>query len=272
MGKIVLGCILIVIIGFYSCNENETTSEPGKLTFSFSHLINNQPIIYDAMQYTNATGNEYEISEIQWFISDITLINENGIEFLLDQGGFAHYVDTDIPDSRKWDLPDEIQPGNYTSIKMTFGIKGEKNIPYSFPNSPESDMQWPYNLGGDNGGYHYMKLNGFWINTLQERTPFNFHIGVGQEYDNDENVTGFIQNWFEMELPNSSFTMVPGSTQHMELIMNVENWFQNPHTYDHNVYGGKIMKDQEAMGKIRDNGQDVFSIKKLASVDGENGL
>ncbi len=272
MGKLVISFLILAGTLAISCRNNESPDGPGKLTLQFSHLIDDKEIIFDDLAYTNAAGNIYEVSEIQWFISDITLINDQNEEFLLDEGGFAHYVDTDISETQTWELPDEIEPGNYKSIKITFGIKGEKNIPYFFPNSPESDMQWPYNLGGDNGGYHYMKLNGFWINTSQERTPFNFHIGVGQEYDNEGNVTAFIQNWFEQELPGSAFTMVPGGTQHINIVMNVEDWFQNPHAYDHNVFGGKIMKNQEAMRRICENGKDVFTVRIFAKGEGLNGL
>lgn len=282
--KKVLTVLLIAGLAFFSSCDNDDEAQPGKLTFHFQHLIDGEEIEFDEMVYTNAAGNEYEISEIQWFISDITLVSAGGDSTLLDGGGFAHYVDTDQSASRTWQLPDDIDPGTYSAIKLTFGLKGAKNIPYSFPNPPESDMIWPYHMGGDYGGYHYMKLNGFWKNTESQRMPFNFHIGVGQIYDEEEShhegrldsriascsghnyrVAGatneFIQNWFEVILPGSSFTLVSGETKEATITMNVENWFQNPHVYDHNVYGGMIMMNQEAMGKISENGHDVFTIE-----------
>lgn len=243
-----------------ACDSNEENT-PGKLIFHFEHFVDENEIQYDEMVYTNAAGNRCEISEIQWFISDVTLVTENGTEILLDKSKFAHYIDTDLPETQIWELSDEIPVGKYDAIKMTFGIKGEKNIPHSFPDPPESNMIWPYQMGGDNGGYHYMKLNGFWADANHERTPFNFHIGVGQEYDNEGSIIGFIQNWFETTLPKSAFEVVSGETKNIYLAMNVESWFDSPYIYDHAVYGGQIMNNQEAMGKIKDNGFDVFTVR-----------
>lgn len=250
----------LMIFSLISCDDDNEPVAPGQLDISFLHLIDGNDIDYNVMQYINAAGNEYEVTEIQWFISDITLVSEAREEILLDKDRIAHYIDTNMPDTWQYQIPDEITPGDYQAIKITFGIKGEKNIPYSFPNPPESNMLWPINLGGDNGGYHYMKLNGFWMNTEDERTPFNFHIGVGPVYDNEGNVLRFEQNWFETTLPNSSFTLLEGQNKKVYIEMNVENWFQNPHEYDHNAYGGKIMNNQEAMNKISENGMDVFTV------------
>ena len=43
--------------------------------------------------------------------------------------------------------------------------------------------------------------------------------------------------------------------------MNVDRWFDNPLIYDHNIHGGKIMKNQTAMGMIKENGIDVFTVR-----------
>src|SRR5690606_31675698 len=135
---LLLTAILWSLFLLSACDNNEEAT-PGNLIFHFEHLVDKNEIQYDEMVYTKAAGNSYEISEIQWFVSDITLVAENGTEILLDKGKFAHYVDTDLPETRKWELPDEIPTGKYDAIKMTFGIKGEKNIPYSFPDPPESN-------------------------------------------------------------------------------------------------------------------------------------
>jgi hypothetical protein len=41
--------------------------------------------------------------------------------------------------------------------------------------------------------------------------------------------------------------------------MNVNEWFANPQLFDLDVYGGKIMKNQEAMNIVKENGATVFS-------------
>jgi len=260
--------LLIVIAIFFNCQSENESPSFGKLIFEFGHQINGVDVRYDQLIYENAAGNVYEITNIQWFMSDITLVNKNGNEFLLEGDDWIHYIDTDIPETQIWEIDQDIPTGEYVSIRFTFGIKGEKNIPNRFTDPPESNMLWPYHMGGDEGGYHYMKLNGFWRSLNLERTPFNFHIGVGQIYNDQGEVIEFVQNWFEKEIPSSSFSMPAEKTVRIAFKMNIENWFKNPHEYDHNQYGGKIMNNQEAMGKIKDNGIDVFSVVFLN--DGEN--
>jgi hypothetical protein len=211
------------------------------------------------MKYSNTAGNQYELTEIQWFISDLSLNKNDGSKVTLGGEKFAHYIDTDLPETFSWKLDDDIPSGEYNSISMTFGIKGEKNKPFSFTDPPESDMLWPMNLGGDQGGYHYMKMNGFWVNDEDLRTPLNFHLGVGQEKDAENNITGFIQNWFKVELP-APFSMEADEFKFITIRMNVEKWWNTPNIYNHNIHGGKIMQNQEAMKMGVDNGRNAFSI------------
>lgn len=252
--------ILIVAI-LIGCDSASEQNGYGNLTLHFEHRVDNSAAAYDLMIYENAAGNNYEISEIQWFISDLILIDKDGEEWPLGADDWIHYVDTDLEYSLRWEISENIKAGDYNSIKFTFGIKGEKNMPGMFTDPPESNMIWPYHMGGDEGGYHYMKLNGFWLKDEVERTPFNFHIGVGQIYDQDNNITGFVQNWFETILPISGFNIKDGGLTELQIVMNIENWFATPHVYDHEVYGGKIMNNQEAMGKIKENGNNVFTVE-----------
>jgi len=246
-----------------SCKNQEESTNYGKLTIQFEHYVNGQPIQFDSMKYVNAAGNPYELSEIQWFISDITLVGKDGSTVSVDDGEFAHYVDTNIPQTLSWNIDQQILAGDYEAIRMTFGIKGEKNKPNMFTDLPESSMAWPIQMGGDQGGYHYMKLNGFWKNSADERQPFNFHLGVGQQRNSNDEITGFIQNWFEIELPASAFTLEPNKLTTLGIRMNVEKWWASPNVYDHNAFGGSIMKNQEAMGKAVENGQKVFSFSGI---------
>ncbi len=257
--------LMLSMIWCGGCGKDDNlNSNGGHLILDFKYVVDGSQIEFNQMKYTNSANNKYEVTEIQWFISDVTLHKLDGRTILLDSNDFAHYADTNIPSTQRWEIADLIPVGEYDAITVTFGIKGEKNKPMMYLNPPESDMMWPINLGGEEGGYHYMKMNGFWMNPDNERTPFNFHLGVGQQYDDQKKVIGFIQNWFEITLANSAFSMSKGETKLLLLDMNVQNWFQNPNIYDFNVYGAKIMQNQEAMHAGCENGQaDVFCVESL---------
>jgi hypothetical protein len=262
----ILGLAFFSSLFCMSCNnsdEPEDNSGTGSLVLNFEHFADGEVLDFDEMKYINAAGNQYEVTEIQWFLSDITLVKTDGKEILLGGDKFAHYIDTNLPETSEWKLPEALPAGEYSSIMMTFGIKGEKNTPLMYTDPPEGDMLWPINLGGDQGGYHYMKLNGFWMNKDGQREPFNFHLGVGQERDADNNITGFIQNWFEVTLPASSFSLSAREQKKISIRMNVEKWWESPNVYDHDVVGSRIMQNQEAMHMGVENGRHVFSIGSI---------
>jgi len=205
------------------------------------------------------------VNEIQYFITDVVLYNHDGTQRKIEDWTNIHYVDTDLDDTQTWDVYDKIEPGTYDSIGFTFGFKPEENISFMFVNPPEKDMFWPEYLGG---GYHYMKLNGKWLPEGQtiQTTPFDFHLGRGQVYANyPDSITGFIDNQFNVSLPGSGFDLKAGETKVVEFIMHVENWFKDPNIYDHDLYGGYIMQNQEAMQMVKEKYNWETEKKKLIS-------
>jgi hypothetical protein len=259
MNRIILASAFSILLFAGGCEEEAGF---GYLDFTFAYRINNEPLVFRSSEYVNSAGNQYEVTEVQWFISDIRLLKEGGAEFPLLNS--THYVDSNLPATQWWSLNDLIPEGKYSGVRFTFGLKGEKNLPGQFVNPPESNMEWPYALGGNAGGYHYMKLNGFWITPQGIRTPFNVHLGVGQLYNPNHEVDEYVQNWFDAELM-CPIIIEGGKRIAFEITMNIQSWFETPFTYDHNTYGGMIMQNQEALQMIRSNGIDVFTIKQLGA-------
>lgn len=255
---LILGFALILI----SCKDSENTGPKTlDLEIVFYHHLDGLPVEYDIMQYINAAGNLYEVTEVQWFISDVQLLSDPNTRIQLSRDNMIHYVDTNIPETESWFI-NEIPLKNYQSIRFVFGLTGENNTVGRFTETPEVNMVWPFHMGGDQGGYHYMKLNGFWMDEDEVRQPFNFHLGVGKTMDGE--VPVFHQNWFEVELNLPQIDLVKGGHLSIPIIMNIENWFKNPYVWDHNEVGGKIMDNQEAMRTGAKNGEtDVFSLGNL---------
>ncbi|MBI9038493.1 MAG: hypothetical protein JEY97_10200 [Bacteroidales bacterium] len=254
-------CLLIFtfIVGCKKNSESDDVEKFSNLTLKFAYYNEGKLLEFDTIIYENEAGNKYLVNEIQYFISDVILHKSNGENILIDEWKDIHYIDTDILSTQTWKIPDKLTPGNYNSISFTFGISEAKNHSLMFLNPPERDMFWPEYLGG---GYHYMKLNGKWLSDENTINPFDFHLGIGQIYHSyPDSITGFIQNYFEVNLPSSSFELIENQTKEIEISMNIENWFRNPNIYDHDVYGGDIMQNQEAMNLACENGHNVFTIK-----------
>ncbi len=257
--------IFFIIIGITSilpsCKEDHPDIEPNKLKIHFKHEVDGQGFQANELIYENAAGNKYEISEVMYFISDLVLYHSDGSTVKPDGWNNIHYVDSKIPSTMEWWCGDDIPAGIYNRISFTFGIKSERNKSFMFVNPPEVNMSWPEVLGG---GYHYMMMNGFWLDTLGVRMPFNFHLGIGQIYENNSGVVadiiGFIDNSFTVNPNGEMFDVSDEGTTTINLIMDINSWFETPVIYDHNRFGGAIMQNQEAMHIGCLNGQDAFYV------------
>lgn len=279
--------LLLIIFMITACEKTNEDAVFGDLSLNVKHQVAGEDLKTDALIYTNAAGNRYLVTEIQWFISDIQLINSDGesVSIAKNEEDNIFYIDTDIEETWTITADNPILTGNYKAIRFTFGLNKEANKSHRFVNPPESFMFWPDYLGG---GYHYMKLNGKWINTNGANEPFNFHLGIGQEYYDGEKsgddlfefgdrsnyqhcegyqppqkltaVTAFIHNNFSLELP-LNFTIQADKTTSLDLVMDIEKWFYGVETYDHDVWGGAIMQQQQAMDIACRNGIQVFSLR-----------
>jgi hypothetical protein len=260
--------IVVVFFAFVSllgCTKghSDPNLDGGKIVLKFAHYVNGQPLVTDTMKYINVAGNPYSVSEVKYFISDVVLHRSDGTEQFIYKWKDIQYVDEALPTTTTWNVFDKIQPGDYDSISFTFGISKEKNISFMYVNPPEVNMTWPDLLGG---GYHYLMINGFWKDLNNQRTPYNFHMGIGQIYSGTNNtgaITGFVQNYFPVSLKNSSFSIQKGETKEIQIIMNIDSWFKTPHIFDFNYWGGAIMQNQAAMQMAKENGFDVFTIGEI---------
>ncbi len=246
-------CLLCFV---FSCRKEKPDPLAG-LKIEVEHSVNGSPLIVDEMRYLNAAGNQYMITEIQWFISHLSLVKADGSVLAVAPENPIHYVDTDIPESQTMLLTQKLEPGDYTALRFVFGLNETDNKSGRFVNPPESFMFWPEHLGG---GYHYMKLNGKWKNLYGQDEPFNFHLGIGQVSDDSTADTRFVQNYFEVDLPGL-IRLEEGKTTVLRLNMRIEQWFSAQHIYDFNFWGGHIMQNQPAMQQACENGRHAFSFR-----------
>ena len=236
-------------------------NEKAEVSLSIGYEINGKPLITDSLCFENEAGNQFLITEIQWFLSNIALKNEAGDWVMLHQRSLSDtldisrvfYIDTNIPESQTLHAG-SLPIGHYTTLRFTFGLDETDNRTGLFNDPPESEMFWPDILGG---GYHYMKLNGKYLNDEGRLAPLAIHLGIGQNEDCSE----FYQNYFIVELP-IDFEVTANAENQLDLTMVIDNWFRNPHTIEFNDFGSHIMQNQTAQRLLNGNGKDVFRIGK----------
>ena len=239
---------LLVALALVSCKK---PASYGELCVNIGYSVNGKALVTDSLCYCNEAGNEFMITEIQWFISKMELQDERGEWVTLESRFF--YIDTNIPESQTLGIA-SIPVGKYKTLRFVFGLDEDDNRTGLFSDPPESEMFWPDLLGG---GYHYMKLNGKFLNAEGRLAPLAIHLGIGQNEDHSQ----FYQNYFTVKLP-IDFTITETSENQLDLTMIIDNWFRNPNLYDFNEFGSAIMQNQAAQQALKENGNDVFRIGK----------
>ena len=239
------------------------SKDNARIDLNIGYEINDNLLITDTLCYENEAGNRFLITEIQWFLSNIQLLGQDGkwhtLKHLdaMDSNAIEtehiFYIDTDISESHtlRWQ---KIPIGHYSLLRFTFGLDETDNQTGLFNDPPESEMFWPYILGG---GYHYMKLNGKYLNSEGRLAPLAVHLGIGQNEDRTE----FYQNYFIVEFP-IDFDVKANTENSIDLTMVIDNWFRYSNIINFNVYGSSIMQNQAAQQAFKENGQDVFKIGK----------
>ena len=254
--------LLVILFALLAvaCTKPE---EKAEIDINMGYEVNGKPLVTDSLCYVNEAGNQFLVTEIQWFLSDIQLLDQDGDWHTLRQREATDsiamltehifYIDTDIPESQTL-RGKSIPTGHYSMLRFTFGLDETDNQSGLFSDPPESEMFWPDFLGG---GYHYMKLNGKYVNEDSRLAPLAIHLGIGQ----NEDCTEFYQNYFIVELP-IDFDVKANTENQLDLTMVIDNWFRNPHTIDFNEFGSHIMQNQTAQRLLNGNGKDVFRIGK----------
>lgn len=220
-----------------SCTYGPTYSTQ----LDFTHEINGANFLFDTITYAHPAGQPYSVQTLKYFVSNIVLYKTNGDSVYMD---VAHYVDGRESATQTFTYSESIENTSYSGIAFIFGLDETKNVTGAYLNPPENLMEWPVPMGG---GYHYMKLEGKY-DSLGLIKNYNVHTGA----------TMGVPHHFKVNLVEPF--VVTDNQVHMELNMELNNWFQNPTLFDFDAFGSAIMGDQVAQQIFVDNATDVFSL------------
>ena len=248
--------ILTAALVLTSCKDNDDTPLAElSPTLSFTHNWDGVPIEnadYQNTTYVNERGESLTISKLVYLISDITFTDAQGNSF---SAGDYNLVDAREGVNLSFTPDVVIQEGTY-NVSFTFGFDDEDNAgDYPDLNSADGGV-WivPMMMGG---GYHYMKLEGKYLNTQTipaSEVGFAYHAIRA----NDNSTS-------PITLQDTSFTVDLGDVlieegTNIEVQMNVAEWFKNPHTWNLYELYSMLMPNFNAQILMSENGASgVFS-------------
>jgi len=230
-------------------------------TFRMEQRVNGNAVVLNTpnMPYTNAAGNTFMISRLRYLISDVAFHKADGSCFTIDDYHFVNLSDTN---SLTYRPNIEVPEGDYTGISFKFGFDREDNIDGAYPDLNSASWGWPSGIGGSpnfGGGYHFMQLDGRFMDNNNVDTTFNTHMGTARNMN--VSPTTYEDNHFVAN-PTISTLTVDGDFE-LTIVMNVEQWYEDPYQWDLNMYNRGIMGNYDAQRKLNLNGPSVFTVEIL---------
>ena len=230
---------LAILFLFYACRKKEIPPDFSKANFVLTLKSGSSPLIWDSLCYTNAAGNKYSVESLQLYISEVTFKNNKGS--CTSKGIF--YLDPKVSSKNSFFI-DSITPGEYDEVSFIIGLSNARNISNSLPNTIENlNMAWPSPMGG---GYHFMKFEGRYEDTVMVRKGYAIHLG---------------KNNYQTQIKISKSVTQKYWNHSYNLIFNVNEIFANPYTYNFNYNPNYTMSDTAANLIIINNLKDAFSLE-----------
>ena len=249
--------VLVLSFIFLYCESDSYDSHgPSVYCFiNFTHKWNESTVNasnFNTIQYTNAFGNQLSIERLRYLISEIKVTKANGEIIVI-----SNYSLVDLQDesSLKIVSNQSLLPGPYNDISFIFGFTNEANNDGAYPDLNSASWNVPPMLGG---GYHYMQLDGKYLNGSGVEVGYNYHAIRAAE-NSGVNPTFVQDTFFEVSLGPTTLS----NNGEIRIVMNIAKWFEQPNLWDLNIYNQMLMPNSEAQIMMYENGQNVFYLESV---------
>ena len=162
---------IFCMIAFTACKKEDSGLPYGKMQVTFSNEASGQPIVLGPLNYTNASGNQYSVDLLKYYVTNFTLVKADGTE-----RNFKNYqlVDADNPASLSFTL-DSVANAEYTTLKFYLGVDSSRNHTGVQDGAldPVNGMIWIWNTG-----YIFFKHEGNFKTDTGTTKALVFHYGA----------------------------------------------------------------------------------------------
>tara|TARA_B100000795_G_scaffold256421_1_gene228839 strand:- start:16022 stop:16792 length:771 start_codon:yes stop_codon:yes gene_type:complete len=250
--------LFLMAVTFIACNKNDDGQTPLNtlVDIRFQHSFDEQLVdntTFNAIQYNNAFGSELSLTKLRYLITNVTFTNQDGIATKV-----RDYQLVDVTQNTGMFISGtSLPPGTYT-LKMRFGFAEPENNSGIYPDLNAASWSVPDMLGG---GYHYMQLEGRFIDAGNETSIYAYHTISAVQNPGPDNIRE--DTSIEIDLGTIN---IENTTTTIKVNMNISEWFKNPNVWNLNTLNGMLMGNYAAQILMQENGQNVFSLESVRSV------
>ncbi|QDH80993.1 hypothetical protein FKX85_18865 [Echinicola soli] len=164
-----IAIIVLTVWTLTACNDREETPSGMAVSFSFSHVLDGNPLELEGDAFTLPSGESFTPRKFKYYISNITFKNSiSGSSYTVSDGYFL------IDEAGKKKFSVEIPSDDYDALTFYVGIDKARNLSTDQVGDldPSNDMAWNWNTG-----YKFLVLEGEWEYESDERHGLVVHIG-----------------------------------------------------------------------------------------------
>jgi hypothetical protein len=225
---------VVASVSFVSCKkEDEDVIDPAtkNMVFvEFENRVGDQKLVLGATPYKNALGEDFTVTTFNYFISNVSLKNENGtVQKFPNQYFLVRQVDAKSQVIQLKDVPS----GNYTEMTFTVGVDSLKSISpvterigaLDVTSYGDDGMYWSWN-----SGYIFLKIEGI-SSVVPVRTSgdklYQLHVGgYGGGFNGGAKVTNNLRT---VTLPINTKATVRGNiAPEIHLLVDAKKVFDGP--------------------------------------------
>ena len=249
-----IAILFLSLLTFLACDTDDDTTTPvaeSDVSINFKQRFDEQSITaneFSNIAYTNANGEQLSISRLRYLMTDIVLTDEDGIETVLAD---YNLIDVGEGTGAILEAPTKFKKGEYT-LSMRFGFNDADNTNAAYPDLNAASWGVPAPLGG---GYHYMQMEGVYINDQDINTNYQYHTIRAAENPGDN--PSLTDTSIAVNLGNVN---IEGSSTSIEVIMDISEWYKNPNQWNLNELYTVLMPNYDAQIMMNQNGQNVFNL------------
>lgn len=184
--RITITVLLFLSISIISCKKDENVSpttnnssninKEGYIELYFDSRVGDLQVVLDSPFYTNTFNQNYTISKLDYYISNLVFVKSDGSTYTYPQENSYFLLKESDRSSQRIKI--KIPEGNYTGLKFIVGVDSLRSTkPLSerqgvLDPSIAGDMYW-----GLNDGYVFLNMEGSYKDNSSNTQDYMFQIG-----------------------------------------------------------------------------------------------